>query len=193
MDKNICSVMNDYVLVLLEEIHIPALFQWEQEELHMEYITCRPVPCYESYEAYAATLLPKNTAEIKRNYLLVKRADDTMPIGKITLFDINPRNRSAEFGYYMPERYRGKGLGSIMLKKFLSTVFLDPVLNLNKIYATTSAGNQLSMRLLEKHGFHLDGKNREHYWIEGHRYDQMIYSLLRREWEDSLVKIKSQS
>jgi RimJ/RimL family protein N-acetyltransferase len=88
----------------------------------------------------------------------------------------------------MPERYRGKGLGSIMLTMFLKAVFLDPVLNLNKVYATTSAGNHPSMRLLEKHGFHLDGRNREHYWIEEHRHDQMIYSLLRREWEECSEK-----
>ena len=188
MDNTFFIARDEYDLVLLEESHIPALYQWEQEEAHMEYFTCRPVPCYASFEAFAAPLLPKNTAGIKRNYLLERKDDVTAPVGKITLFDINPRNRSAEFGYYMPEQYRGKGLGSIMLSKFMNTVFLDPVLNLNKVYATTSAGNLLSMKLLEKHGFHLDGRNREHYWIKEHRYDQMIYSLLRREWEESSEK-----
>ncbi len=189
MDHTFSMTMDDYDLVLLEEAHIPALYQWEQEETHMEYFTCRPVPSYASYETFADPLLPKNTTGIKRNYLLVKKDAVTIPVGKITLFDINPRNRSAEFGYYMPERYRGKGLGSIMLRKFLITVFLDPILKLNKVYATTSAGNLLSMKLLEKHGFHLDGRNREHYWIKEHRYDQMIYSLLRREWEVRSEKI----
>lgn len=188
MDNNICFAMNEYNLVLLQECHITTLYRWVKEEQHMEYFTCRPVPSYESYEAYAATMLAKSTAGIKKIYLLVNKNDIITPLGRITLFDINPRNQSAEFGYYMPESLRGKGLGSVMLSKFLTVVFHDQVLNLNKVYATTSAGNLLSMKLLEKQGFHLDGRNREHYWIEGHRYDQMVYSLLRREWEERSEK-----
>lgn len=188
MDRRMSDLTDIYELVLLEEGHIPALFQWEQEEQHREYFTCRPVPHYNSYEEFEVGMLPKNTSGIKKNHLLVRKDAPTIPLGRITLFDINPRNRSAEFGYCMPESSRGKGLGSIMLTKFLSASFLDQTLTLHKVYATTSAGNLPSMKLLEKFGFHLDGRNREHYWIEGYKYDQMIYSLLRREWEANTEK-----
>ena len=32
-------------------------------------------------------------------YVLVKEDDQNKPLGKITLFDLNTRNHSAEFGY----------------------------------------------------------------------------------------------
>lgn len=69
-----------------------------------------------------------------------------------------------------------------MLAKFIETVFKDDDLNLNKIYATTSSNNLASIKLLEKFGFKLDGRLREHYWINEYKYDQLIYSMLRNEW-----------
>lgn len=88
-----------------------------------------------------------------------------MPLGKITFFDLNQRTHSAEFGYYLQSNNRAHGLGSIMLAKFIETSFKDDELNLNKIYATTFSNNLSSIKLLEKFGFKLDGRLREHYWI----------------------------
>lgn len=39
-----------------------------------------------------------------------------------------------------------------------------------------------SICLLKKLGFQLDGRMREHYWINGQKYDQLVYSLLKNEW-----------
>ena len=114
-------------------------------------------------------------------YFLLFRADE--PVGKIGLFDYNPRNRSAEFGYYLPKSNRGAGNGSRMMKLFLKKAFADETLALHKLYATTSSGNAASNGLLQKFGFHLDGRLREHFFVGGEKYDQMIYSLLRTEWE----------
>ena len=70
-----------------------------------------------------------------------------------------------------------------MLAKFIETSFNDEDLNLDKIYATTSSYNIPSVKLLEKFGFKLDGRLREHYWINENKYDQLIYSILKNEWK----------
>jgi RimJ/RimL family protein N-acetyltransferase len=75
-------------------------------------------------------------------------------------------------------------LGSIMLRKFLQVSFQNEVLTLYKIYATTASNNYPSIKLLEKFQFKLDGRLREHYYIHDHKYDQLIYSILRQEWEN---------
>jgi ribosomal-protein-alanine N-acetyltransferase len=105
-----------------------------------------------------------------------------MPLGKITLFDFNTRNHSAEFGYYLPNSNRAFGLGKIMLPKFIEAAFQNDDLNLNKIYATTASNNFPSIKLLEKYGFKLEGRLREHYWINENKYDQLVYSLFKCEW-----------
>lgn len=117
----------------------------------------------------------------EKHYILVNK-NYNIPLGKIKLFDFNIRNRSAEFGYYLPAGNRTRGLGKIMLSKFIQNSFDDSELKLNKLYATTSSNNVSSIKLLEKFGFKMDGRLREHYWIDENKYDQLIYSILKCEW-----------
>lgn len=181
MKNSIKHLDENYKLVLLTEQHLQTIFNWNIEETHFEYYTCRPLRLSKSYEEFAIKTLKAISGEKQRIYVLVKEGCNK-PLGKITLFDLNVRNHSAEFGYYLPASNRGKGLGSIMLYKFIHKSFNDNELNLNKLYATTSSNNYPSVKLLEQYGFKLDGRLREHYWINENLYDQLIYSILRREW-----------
>lgn len=169
-----------YCLVPLAAEHIPVLFGWHKAETHDDRFTCRPVRKISTEREYAALRLRNQGNPAARTYVLMH---GQTPLAYTNLFDYNPRNRSAEFGYYMPEENRGAGNGSRMLFLFLNAAFSDESLALHKLYATTSSGNAASNRLLQKFGFHLDGRLREHYWVDGEKFDQMIYSLLRTEWE----------
>lgn len=182
MGNHLKQSYEDYQLILLTEQHIQTIFDWNIEEKHLEYYTCRPLKLYKSFEEYSSKILNGIYERKHLIYVLVKGEEPNMALGKITLFDLNTRNHSAEFGYYLPDNNRGHGLGSIMLSKFIQNSFKDNELNLNKIYATTSSNNYPSMKLLEKHCFRLDGRLREHYWIGENRYDQLIYSVLKKEW-----------
>ncbi|MFM7449307.1 MAG: GNAT family N-acetyltransferase [Leptolyngbyaceae cyanobacterium] len=103
------------------------------------------------------------------------------PVGKFSYFDVNPRNRSAEFGYRIDPAMRERGLGTQMLQICISRVFQSTPLN--KLYGQTAAFNLPSIRLLQKLGFHQDGVLREHHELEGRLHDDYVYSLLRREWQ----------
>lgn len=166
-------------LRLLKVEDIEILFNWNINEKHYEYYTCRPLNEHKTFEDYRNRMIDLISTKKQMVYILV---EEDMVLGKITLFDFNTRNKSAEVGYYLPSPNRGKGLGSFMLKSFIETVFEDDKLNLNKIYATTASNNYPSIKLLEKSGFKLDGRLREHYFIDENRYDQLIYSMLKREW-----------
>lgn len=182
MVSNINQIIENHQLILLTEKHIHTIFNWNIEEKNFEYYTCRPLKLSNSYEEYANKTLAAISEGKQIIYVIVSRENFNKPLGKITLFDLNTRNHSAEFGYYLPDKNRGHGLGSIMLSKFIQNCFEDDELNLNKLYATTSSNNYQSMKILERHGFNLDGRLREHYWIGGNRYDQLIYSILKNEW-----------
>lgn len=174
--------MENYKLIPLAEEHIQLLFDWNINEKHFELYTCRPVKKFQSFDEYAAMMRKSISSERNRNYILVKD-DNNEPLGKIKLFDFNPRNHSGEFGYYIPCCNRHHGLGTIMMKEFINIIFADDELNINKIYATTASNNISSMKLLEKFGFKMDGRLREHYWIDDAKYDQLNYSMLRSEWK----------
>ncbi|MCY6958672.1 GNAT family N-acetyltransferase [Clostridium brassicae] len=181
MDSKIKQLDKEYQLLLLTEQHIRTLYNWNIEEEHFEYYTCRPLTSHKSFKEYACKTLKSILGKKSKIYVLVKKDNWNIPLGKITLFDLNLRNHSAEFGYYLPKNNRAKGLGGIMLNKFIEVAFKDYELNLNKIYATTSSNNFPSIKLLERFDFKLDGRLREHYWINENKYDQLIYSMLKHE------------
>lgn len=160
--------------------YMECFYDWMAVEEHLERFTCREVSLRDKGE-YIESMIRAIDSKSKLIYALVGL--DGSILGRIVLFDYNPRNHSAEFGYYMPTVNRGKGLGSIMVRYFLRDVFSDLRLELNKVYATTALGNNASISLLEGFGFRLDGVMREHYWFRDSVEDQLHYSLLKREHE----------
>ncbi|MDQ7096782.1 GNAT family protein [Desulfosporosinus sp. PR] len=170
-----------YQLVRLEDSYFPVLYEWDRMEKNREHYTCRPLHPILSFESYVQSNLEKINGGIKEVFLLVEERSLPNPLGRIMTFDHNPRNHSKEFGYYIPPDLRGKGLGSIMVTLLLNMVFCAEN-ELNKLYATTSSHNFPSFGLLEKIGFTLDGRLREHYWLEDEKFDQLHYSMLQREW-----------
>ena len=182
MNNKFLDSNDDYKLISLTEDQLPELFSWNINEKHFELYTCRPANLPQSFDEYARKTLKSISEEKTKIYILTKRGAENQPLGKITLFDFNPRNHSAEFGYYIPNCNRKKRLGITMLAQFIEKVFTDNKLNLNKVYATTSSHNILSIKLLEKFEFKLDGRLREHYWVNEDKYDQLNYSMLKDEW-----------
>ncbi|MDZ8054951.1 MAG: GNAT family protein [Aulosira sp. ZfuCHP01] len=141
---------------------------WQHQE-RLEPMTCRPV--------VDGQRVPPSNEVVTYGFFV---ADRSQPVGKFAYFDVNPRNRSAEFGYRIHPAMRGQGLGTQMLQICISRVFQST--NLNKLYCQTAAFNLPSIRLLEKLGFQRDGVLREHHELDGLLHDDYVYSLLRQEW-----------
>ena len=181
--------MSLYRLVVPGEESIKILYEWITNEPHRDYFSCRPIQQAGTYAEFYEKVI-KRREDSGRIHRVFITTQDMKVLGEIQGFDYNERNHSMEFGYYLPPEHRSKGLGKIMVEMFLNDVFENKRLELNKIYATTSENNEPSKKMLEGIGFKLDGKNREHYWIEGRKYDQYVFSLLRNEWNDSDVKRK---
>jgi len=175
------NCFENYQLILLSKEYLRELYNWNIAEKHFEQFTCRPLRLQKSYDEYVNKMMDSIDSIKEKTYILVKKDNNSIPLGKIELFDYNPRNHSAEFGYYLPKHNRNKGLGSIILGQFIDISFADSDYKLNKLYATTASNNIPSIKLLEKYKFSLDGRLREHYWIDESKYDQCVYSILKSE------------
>ena len=169
-----------YQLIQVADSHTPIFYEWDQTEKDRELYTCRPLHQLLPFEEYRQNHISAISSGIKEVFVLIEDHNITNPLGKVTLFDYNPRNHSKEVGYYIPPSFRGKGLGFVMLSSLLTRA-LSKEGGLNKIYATTLSNNIQSIKLLEKAGFMLDGRLREHYWIKNKKFDQLHYSILQRE------------
>jgi ribosomal-protein-alanine N-acetyltransferase len=148
------------------------LSEWKGDDA-IEWLTCRPI---QNGRRVA-------TVEEPVTYTFLLNGSDE-PIGKVTYFDFNPRNRSAEFGYRVHPAFRGRGVGTQMLSAFFVQIFSTT--EINKLYCQTGAFNEPSIRLLERLGLHRDAVLREHHELDGNLWDDYIYSILRREWKAML-------
>lgn len=173
-----------YELIPVSKEHMQTLHDWDSIEQHRELYTCRPVNAVVLVEQYNENLQKKIHDGVLKVFVIVSKKNRNLPLGRIVLFDFNKRNKSAEFGYYLPLKFRGQGLGKLMLSLFLDLVF--KLTDLNKVYATTSSNNERSVKLLKSFSFNLDGRLREHYWVGEERFDQLNYSILRREWNNRI-------
>ena len=102
-------------------------------------------------------------------------------VGRFEYFDLNIRNRSAEFGYTVNPKFRRQGIGTKMLNTAVTHLFFST--DLNRLYCQTAAFNIGSIKLLEKLNFHQDAVLRQHHELDGKLYDDYIYSILRTEWQ----------
>lgn len=167
-------------LVPIDGRAVEVFYGWKAAEDEPERHSCRPIPPLPPLEAYKEDFRRKlgDPSQVHR----AVRDREGVLVGRVFGFDLNPRNRSMEIGYYLPAECRGKGIGTAMVGAFVDLLFREENLRLNKVYATAAECNVASRRLLESFFFSLDGRNREHYLIAGERYDQYVYSLLRAEW-----------
>lgn len=115
-----------------------------------------------------------------RGEFIIVRIEDDQPVGKLSFFNLNMLNRSAELGYTVDPDEQKKGYGGEGLRLLIKYLFLQ--LNLNKVYAQTGSFNKASIKLLESLDFKLDGTLRQHHYYNGDLYDDLVYSLLRFEF-----------
>lgn len=85
--------------------------------------------------------------------------------------------RRGEIGYDVSPGLWGRGVMSEVLPAVL--VFGYGVLDLHRIEALVTVGNERSCRLLERHGFRREGLLRDHGFWRGRYWDQIAYARLR--------------
>ena len=104
-------------------------------------------------------------------------------IGTVTFLNWSRNDRCAEIGYDLSKEYWGKGYMTEALKVFIRFGF--DTMNLNRIEATTNVRNVRSRKVLTRLGFIQEGILRQKYYFRGEFSDEIIFSLLREEWETS--------
>lgn len=111
-------------------------------------------------------------------------ADTDGCIGHVGLYQIDHRNRKAEFAILIGvSKYQGIGLGK-KITRFMVKFGFDE-LNLNKITLTAIEPNIRAISLYERLGFVQDGVARQDLWRNGTYLDVTFMSLLRDDWVSS--------
>lgn len=101
--------------------------------------------------------------------------------GTIGFNEINKTNKIGVVGYWLGEKFQGKGIMSKAFKAVIDYGFND--LKLNRIEVRIAVENKKSRALPERFGFKKEGEIRQAEWLYDHYVDHIIYGLLENEWK----------
>lgn len=100
-------------------------------------------------------------------------------IGTGMIFNFDHEAKKAELGYVFHRDHWGKGYGSECVA--LMSDFAFGALKLHKLYANVVDANIGSARILERNGYVLEGRLKDHYFIENQYYDALLYGRIQAE------------
>jgi RimJ/RimL family protein N-acetyltransferase len=104
------------------------------------------------------------------------------PIGSLNLHNINPKDHNATFGIAIGDKnYWGKGYGTEAAALIIRYGFEQ--LNLHRISSGAWSFNARSIKMHLKLGFKEEGRRREAVFKNGAYCDEVIFGLLRDEWQ----------
>ena len=115
-------------------------------------------------------------------------SDGGQLVGTCTLAHLDAVNRRAELGFALAREFWGKGYMKAALRVLLNFAFGN--LGLHRLYADADPQNARSIRTLERLGFVREGLFREHYLVQGHPQDALMFGLLKTEWEGRTSQIE---
>jgi len=108
------------------------------------------------------------------------RGDDEL-IGSAGFYKwTQPERYQAEMGYDLNPAFWGKGIMTEALTAIVQYGFGH--MGLHRIEVLIPRYNRRSQKLVRKLGFKREGVLRDHYFIEGRFSDDVIFSLLKKEW-----------
>lgn len=101
-------------------------------------------------------------------------------VGSVSIHSLNLRMRHAEVGYVIGDAWKGRGYATAALRLLVPLAWEA---GLRRLMALVAAENLASQRVLQKVGFTREGLLRRHFLIEGREVDEVVFGLLREEWE----------
>ncbi|MDX9883528.1 MAG: GNAT family protein [Prolixibacteraceae bacterium] len=104
--------------------------------------------------------------------------------GLIGFKDTDFLNYKTEIGYWLAEKMTGKGIALRSVKKLVNIAFRN--LNMNRVQIRCGVGNNRSAAIPIKLGFRMEGIERDGERHSGKYIDLEVYSLLKKEWIESL-------
>lgn len=101
-------------------------------------------------------------------------------VGLVSLFLVEPDSSRARIGAWLKPEAQGQGYGKAAASLLVTYAFEER--GLRKLVANARADNDASRAVLEGLGFTEEGRQREHYFVEGEYVDRVLYGLFAEEW-----------
>jgi RimJ/RimL family protein N-acetyltransferase len=113
-------------------------------------------------------------------FSVVYLADNELA-GDALLWDIDQHNRTAHIGISLLPAFRGRRLGTDVVRVLCRYGFA--ILGLHRLQIETLADNDAMIQAASRAGFTREGTLRRAAWVNGDFADEVVLGLLVTEWE----------
>ena len=103
--------------------------------------------------------------------------------GEALLWNIDPHNRTAHIGISLLPAFRGRRLGTDIVRVLCRYGFA--IRGLHRLQVETLADNAAMIQAAGRAGFTREGTLRRSAWVNGEFLDEVILGLLAPEWSRS--------
>jgi ribosomal-protein-serine acetyltransferase len=100
--------------------------------------------------------------------------------GSVGCHPIDWANRSCAMGYWLDEKFRGRGVMTKSCAAMLSHLFDNE--KLHRVAIRCATGNTKSCAIPERLGFRREGLERDAEWVAGRWVDLWNWAILESEW-----------
>jgi len=165
------------------------MMEYNQPKEFWQYTTIPVVPpTLERVKSFLTMCIEDSKKEPRQLYYFVIVAKSlNKVIGDFRFYIECLNSLKAEFGYGLSPQLHGKGYMTEALKEVIRFGFED--LKLKRISATAYPENKPSAKVMKKCGFKHEGTLRKNALVRGRYFDEMFFSILQSEYENSLKNI----
>lgn len=167
-------------LIQISQNHVQDLYELLSDPLVAEYDYFYPVEDLVKVEEF----INRYSEEIDSNSEItwgITLKENGELIGTCCLGNFESYSKRSEIGYAIKRKEWNKGYATEALEGIIEYGFKN--IELNRIEATITPGNDSSVKVLEKLNFKKEGHVRERDYLKGQLVDGIIMGLLRREYE----------
>ncbi|MCX6120223.1 MAG: GNAT family protein [Ignavibacteriales bacterium] len=101
--------------------------------------------------------------------------------GIIGFHSIDWMNRNVEIGYWLGEKFQGRGIVTNACRTLVDYAFYE--YQLNRVQIRCATGNKKSNAIIERLGFFKEGNTRQAEFLYDHYVDLFVYGMTADEWK----------
>jgi RimJ/RimL family protein N-acetyltransferase len=158
---------------------LATLARWDMDPGRLTTLTNQVTPQSEASARERITQRCANDGD-SISFAIVKLDGPAELVGNVSLFGIQAKDRSAMLGIALGRDFIGRGYGTDAVRVIVGYGFRE--LGLHRIALGVAPFNQGGIRAYQKAGFTEEGRLRESVFHDGRWYDEILMSVLEREW-----------
>lgn len=108
--------------------------------------------------------------------------------GVVGYHPIKKANKSVDIGYWLSSEATGKGIMTKCCRALIDYAFSE--LDLNRVSIPAAVGNARSRAIPERLGFMQEGIIHDAEWLYDHYVDNVLYAMLKRDWNGEQVQVR---